>query len=100
MPEVELPKPEEIEELKAKAFTRRVALTTAIYAVVLAIASLGGSNATKDMMLAQQQAADEWAHYQAKSIREHAARLEQRRLELEVAERGPTMNADVREKFE
>src|SRR2546422_8847394 len=100
MAEVELPNPEEIEELRAKTFTRRVALTTAIYAVILAIASLGGSNSTKDMMLAQQQAANLWAHYQAKSVREHQSRGERLRLELELAERGPTMNAQVREKFQ
>src|SRR5262245_22585658 len=100
MAEVELPNPDEIEELKQKTFTRRVALTTAIYAVVLAIASLGGSNSTKDMMLAQQKSADLWAHYQAKSIREHQSRGERLRLELELAERGATMNTDVREKFE
>ena len=47
MAEVELPKHEELEELKGKAFTKRVALTTALYAVVLAIASLGGTNAMK-----------------------------------------------------
>ena len=52
MTEVELPNPEELEEVKGKAFTRRVALTTAIYAVVLAIASLGGNNAMKEMLLA------------------------------------------------
>lgn len=40
MAEVELPKHEELEELKGTAFTKRVALTTALYAVVLAIASL------------------------------------------------------------
>ena len=57
MADIELPNPEEIAELKAKTFTRRVALTTAIYAVILAISSLGGSNSTKDMMLAQQKAA-------------------------------------------
>ena len=76
MADIELPNPEEIAELKATAFTRRVALTTAIYAVILAISSLGGSNSTKDMMLAQQKAADLWAHYQAKAIREHQSRGE------------------------
>ena len=40
MSEVELPNAEELEEIKGKKFTRRVALTTAIYAVVLAITSL------------------------------------------------------------
>src|SRR5262245_65270522 len=100
MADVELPNPEEIEELKSKTFTRRVALTTAIYAVVLAIASLGGSNSTKDMMLAQQKAADHWAHYQAKSIREHQSKGERGGLERDLLERGPTMKNEVRAKFE
>ena len=80
MPEVELPNPEELEEIKAKSFTKRVALTTAIFAVVLAIASLGGNNAMKEMLLAQQQASDQWAFYQAKVIREHQYRAQKMRL--------------------
>ena len=59
MPEVEIPKPEELEEIRNKGFTRRVAITTAVYAVMLAIAALGGNNAMKDMLLAQQQTADQ-----------------------------------------
>ena len=40
-------------------------------------------------------------HYDmAKSIREHQSGLERGRLELELAERGSTMNTDAREKFE
>lgn len=100
MTEVELPKPDELEELKAKTFTRRVALTTALYAVVLAIASLGGTNAMKHMLLAQQQASDQWAFYQAKVIREHQYRIQTLRLEADLAERGPTMKREVRQKFE
>jgi hypothetical protein len=42
MSEVELLNPHELEEIKEKAFTRRVAMITAVFAVVLAIASLGG----------------------------------------------------------
>jgi hypothetical protein len=49
--EVELPNLEELEEIKTKTFTRRVALTAAIVAVLLAITSLGGNNAMKDMLL-------------------------------------------------
>jgi hypothetical protein len=43
MAEVELPKPEELEEVMVHQFTRRVALTTAIFAAILAISSLGAS---------------------------------------------------------
>ena len=74
MSEVELPNPKELQEVKEKHFERRVGLTTAIFAVVLAIASLGGNNAMKEMLLAQQQASDQWAFYQAKVIREHQYR--------------------------
>ena len=65
MPEVELPDPEELEERRDKAFSRRVALTTAVYAVILAIASLGGNNAMKEMLLAQQcvRVGDQWTEF-------------------------------------
>ena len=100
MEEVELPNPEELEEHKEKSFTRRVALTTAIFAVMLAIASLGGKNAMKEMLLAQQQASDQWAFYQAKALREHQYRIQKSRLEVDLAERGPAMKPEVRKKFE
>jgi hypothetical protein len=74
--EVELPDVRELEERRDKAFTRRVALTTAIYAVVLAVAALGGNNAMKEMLLAQQQSSDQWSFYQAKVIREHLYRAQ------------------------
>ena len=100
MPELEIPNPEELEEIKNKAFTRRVAITTAVYAVMLAIAALGGNNAMKEMLLAQQQAADQWAFYQAKVIREHAYRIQQKRLEMDLAERGANMAPEVRQQHE
>ena len=93
MPEVELPNPEELEERRDKAFSRRVALTTAVYAVILAIASLGAGNAIKHMLLAQQQSSDQWAFYQAKVIREHLYRAQALVMQAELADvaaaRGP-----------
>src|SRR5439155_12140115 len=91
--EVELPDPEELEERRDKSFSRRVALTTAVYAVILAIASLGASNAMKHMLLAQQQSSDQWAFYQAKVIREHLYRAQALVMQAELADtaagRGP-----------
>jgi hypothetical protein len=84
--EVELPGLEELEDKRDKAFSRRVALTTAIYAVALAIASLGGNNAMKEMLLAQQQSSDQWAFYQAKVIREHQYRAQKLILEAQLTE--------------
>jgi len=83
--EVELPNPEELEERRDKSFSRRVALTTAVYAVILAVASLGAGNAMKHMLLAQQQSSDQWAFYQAKVIRE----VMQAELADVAAARGP-----------
>ena len=100
MTEVELPNPEELEEKAERSFSRRVALVTAVYAVVLAITSLGGNNATKEMLLAQQQSSDQWAFYQAKAIREHQYRAQAFRLEAELAERGATMPPAARAKYE
>ena len=97
MAEVELPKPEELHEHAANSFSRRVALVTAIYAVVLAIAALGGNHAMKEMLLAQQESSNQWAFYQAKVIREHLYRAQRMRLEADLADRAP---AAAREKHE
>lgn len=97
MPEVELPNPEELEEMKGKRFTRRVALTTAIYAVLLAITALGGNKTMKEMLLTQQQSSDQWAFYQAKVIREHLYRSQKMRLEIDLLERSDSIKPEVRE---
>lgn len=91
MAEVELPNPEEIAEHHKDHFTRRVALTVACYAVALAITSVAGNNAAKEMMLAQQQSSDQWAYFQAKSIRESEYRIQKMRLEFDLAERRQNM---------
>ncbi len=85
MAEVELPNPEEVHEHSKDHFTRRVALTVACFAVALAITSVAGNNAAKEMMLAQQQSSNQWAYFQAKSIRESEYRIQKMRLELDLA---------------
>ncbi len=100
MSEVELPNIEELEEEKRKKFTKGLALSTAIFAVILAITSLGGNNAMKEMLLAQQQASDQWGFYQAKVIREHLYRSEKLRLETDLLERGTRMKPDAKKRIE
>ena len=99
MPEVELPDPEELQERRDKTFSRRVALTTAVYAVVLAIASLGGNNTMKEALLAQQEASNQWAYYQAKVIREHLNRANKLYVETQLAEPSALKGAE-RDKFD
>jgi hypothetical protein len=100
MSEVELPNPEELEEAAGKRFSKRVALTTAIYAVLLAITSLGGNNATKEMMLSQQMSNNQWSYYQAKSIKESFAVERRASVEAILAERGAAMTPAARMVFE
>jgi len=69
---------EEEEERQRAAdarFRRRAAVAIGILAMLLAIASLGGDNATKDMVNANIQASDTWAFYQAKNVRQTEYRL-------------------------
>lgn len=99
MAEVELPNPEDLREIKEKKFTRSVALVTALFAVALAITSLGGSNAMKEMILAQQQASDQWAFYQAKAIREHLYKSQKMMLESELALMSGIVVPEAAERF-
>ena len=100
MAEVELPNLQELEEIKAKTFTKRVALTTSIFAVLLAITSLGGNNAMKEMLLSQQQASDQWAFYQSKALREHLYKTNGLRIEAELLERGAGMKPEAKKWYE
>src|SRR5512138_3639453 len=100
MAEIELPDPAELDEQKKDRFSKRVALVTAMFAVVLAITSLGGSNAMKELLLTQQQSSNQWAFYQSKAMREHLYRLEVLKTGLVLEERGQTMGAAARQTYE
>jgi len=98
MAEVELPNPSELHEHAENTFSRRVALVTAVFAVVLAIAALGGNHAMKEMLLSQQQSSDQWAFYQAKVIREHQYRGQKMVVETQLADPSTVKGAE-REKL-
>ena len=99
MADIEILNHEELEEHKKDQFSKRVALCTALFAVVLAITSLGGNNAAKDMMLSQQQSSNQWAYYQSKVMREHIYKLEKQRAEALLLERGASMPQQAREMY-
>lgn len=52
-------------------FDKRVAVTMAIIAAALAIVSVFGQHFANEELLAQAKASDQWAYYQAKSIRRY-----------------------------
>lgn len=57
------------------SFDKRVAASMAIIAAMLAIVSVGARIYTTEELLAQQQASDQWAYYQAKDIRRYDSEI-------------------------
>ncbi len=54
---------------EANPFNMRVALTTALLAVIAAVAALLAGHAANEAVLEQIDASNEWSHYQSKSIK-------------------------------
>ncbi len=65
---------EHAEHAKAP-FDRRVAATMAIIAAALAVVSVLGHLASTEELLNQQRASDQWAFYQAKTIRRYESEI-------------------------
>jgi hypothetical protein len=91
--------PKELAEMSGSIFTTRIALTIMIFAVLLAITSLGENNATKEMLLTQQLAADQRASYQSKVIGENLCKTNGLRMEADLLDRGPAMRPNIRKLY-
>ena len=82
---------EESEEAEAHAapthdmFRRLTAIYVGVIAMLLAIATLGGAEATKEMLNANIHASDTYAFYQAKNIRQTLYQISAAELELLAA---------------
>ena len=74
----------------------RSALTISIFAMVLAITSLGGSNAGKEITQENILAANSYAFYQAKSIRQTTLKVAVADMELQLL-REPAMPTAAKE---
>ncbi len=83
------------EHASEERFRKRAAVVIGLLAMLLAIASLGGANATKEMLNANIQASDTWAFYQAKTIRQTSNQLAADELESLLLTQ-PSLPADAR----
>lgn len=81
-------------------FNTRAAITIAVMAMLLAITSLGGENAAKEMVNSNILASDTWAFYQAKNIRQTSYRLAADELELLLPVLPPEQRAEAVKKIE
>ncbi|HYN45405.1 MAG TPA: DUF4337 domain-containing protein [Allosphingosinicella sp.] len=75
-------------DARGAGFRNRAALMIAILAAVLAIAGLGGGNATDDMIHNNIRASDTWAFFQAKNMRQTAHEIAIVEIEGDLAEPG------------
>jgi hypothetical protein len=91
-------KEERAENEATEKFRNFAALIVAIMAMLLAVGSLGGGNATDDMIYGNIKASDTWAFYQAKNVRQTQYKLAADRLELELAD--PTISPEARQAAE
>jgi len=64
---------------------RLIAVYIGILAVILAVAGVGGGNATKDAMAHNIEASNTWSFFQAKNIRRHEVRLQISEFEVLLA---------------
>ena len=91
--------PPKIDEEKTKDFSKRtnqlIALTALILAICATFSSLyAGANASKGI-LAQSQASDGWAYYQAKSIKEELYKMQLESLEVDPPDNVDPMKLEV-----
>lgn len=87
------------EEDNNKDRERWIGVWIGALAVILAICSMGGNNASKDATLKNIAAANTWAFFQAKNIRRQTIRLEIDELQLMLAA-NPAMPAEAKASFE
>lgn len=77
---------------------RLTAIYIAVLAVLIAVTSVGGDNATKDMIRSSIQAADTYSFYQAKTIRQTTIRTVADDFELRLA--NPSIPEPTRQKLQ
>ena len=89
-----------VSQVEADArFRRLTAIYLGVVAMLLAIASLGGSNATKVMVNANIQASDTYGFYQSKNIRQTIYRITAEELEGQLLAQ-PGMPEEAKTKIE
>lgn len=78
---------------------RWIGVYIGVLAVILAICSMGGGNASKEATLKTIEATNVWGFFQAKNMRRHTLRLEVDQLELTVLS-NPALTAEARAAIE
>lgn len=76
-------------EEKKEAWLNYLALTTVIFAVFATLSTFKGGGFSTKSVISQAQASDEWAYFQAKSIKSYIYQVQVEKLELDLMELQP-----------
>jgi len=87
-------------EEKKEKWLNWLALTTVVFAVGATLATFKGGSYSTRALLSQTQASDQWAYFQAKSIKGNLYSLQKEQLELQLGVLGPAVPAEVRTAYE
>ena len=96
---MESAKPDDLLETHSDPFKSRCALLVSLLAMVLALASLGGSNASKEATMHNILASNAYAFYQAKNIRLNDLNLAAQTLEGIANTAGPLANESAKQQL-
>lgn len=86
-------------EEKKESWITWLALTTAFLAVFAAVTTMYMGKYSTRAILAQGHETDQWAYYQAKSIKGHTYEMQKQKLELELLSQQSRMPAPLIEKY-
>ena len=76
-------------------FKQRAAVAIAVFAMILAIPGLGGSNAGKEALNNNVMASNYWSFFQAKNMRQTSFALAADELELRLAQNDPALSPEA-----
>lgn len=91
---------ERAEHRAVDTFRTRAALAIAVQAMLLAVASLGGGNATKEALNTNVTVTDTWAFYQARNIRQTSNELAANGLRAQLLLNGDSINPQARQEIQ
>lgn len=82
-------------EEKKEAWLNYLALTTVIFAVCATLSTFKGGGFSTRSVMSQSQASDEWAFYQAKSIKSYMYQMQKETLELKLLDLPKSTSGEV-----
>lgn len=81
-------------EEKKEPWINYLAMTTVLFAVLATLSTFKGGGFSTRALLSQSQASDQWAYYQAKSIKGYIKELQKDKYETELKYSGQNLSGD------